>query len=60
MDLKDKSIGELIEILKDQAATFLDQCNPFETPTICRMLGVPENKELLVNAIVELNQKVCE
>lgn len=47
---------ELIATLKSQAATMLDQCDPMATPTVCKMLNVPGNRELLIDSIVRLNK----
>jgi len=56
-ELKDKPYPELIAILRDQAATMLDQCDAMQTPTVCKMLAVPGNRELIIEAIIDLNKK---
>jgi hypothetical protein len=55
-NLKDKSYPELVAILRDQAAAMLEQCDPLETPTVCKMLAIPGNKELLIENILKLNK----
>jgi len=49
--------SESIELLRDQISTLLDQCDGYSTPTICQLLKIEGNKQLLTDSIVELIKK---
>lgn len=57
MDDKKLSYEQALAELKDQAATMLEQCDPLKTPTICQLLTIPGNKDLLIESIVDYAKK---
>ena len=45
---------EALATLKDQIAMMLDQCDGSETPTLCRLLTIEGNKQLMIDSVIGL------